>query len=238
MDLTWQVSVQYLFTRECLLLDFWIGVLAIAEPISQRHHQHLLQNMVVHPHPQKTVAISRAGGATSSSTTKTMRKPLGRFNLLFLLCTLSPANAFLVSSSSSFVSRHPTISTVHQEASTTMASSDDTVGDNSPKPFIKCCIVEVHPDRAEEFSKLCEFAQAKSLADEPGCLRLDILHVTDEGGKAIPNKFIVYEIFTDKAAYKYHGEQPYSKKIGAFVQSGGVAHEDAYVAQKLYMTEK
>jgi len=105
-------------------------------------------------------------------------------------------------------------------------------------PFIKCCIVEVQPERAEEFSNICQVAQAKSIQDEPGCLRLDILRVAADDGSPIKNKFIVYEIFKDKQAYDYHVQQPYSQDIGAFIQSGGIAHEDAYVAQKLYMTKE
>lgn len=112
--------------------------------------------------------------------------------------------------------------------------------DASPAPFIKCCVVEVKPERAEEFSNLCKIAQSESIRNEPGCLRLDILRVAanDDGSSVIKNKFIVYEIFKDKEAYEHHGKQPYSHDVGAFVQSGGIAHEDAYVAQKLFMTEE
>ena len=115
-----------------------------------------------------------------------------------------------------------------------MAAS--SANDANLSPFIKCCIVEVEPDRVKEFANLCQISQAKSIAEEPGCLRLDILKVT-ENGKTIPNKFIVYEIFKDEAAYQHHGQQLYSQNVGAFVQSGGIAHEDAYVAQKLFLTE-
>ena len=120
-----------------------------------------------------------------------------------------------------------------------MASSDAT-GDNDKAPslpFIKCCIVQVQPDRADEFAKLCQVSQAKSIATEPGCLRLDVLRVVDNKGHVMPHKFIVYEIFQDQAAYEHHVAQPYSQDIGAFVQSGGVTHEDAYVAETLALTE-
>jgi len=75
------------------------------------------------------------------------------------------------------------------------------------------------------------------MADEPGCLRLDILRIVGEDGKTLPHKFIVYEIFENKAAYEYHGQQPWSKDVGKFVQSGGIAHEDAYVAESLFLTD-
>jgi len=116
----------------------------------------------------------------------------------------------------------------------TMSSSPETGGGaSSGSPFIKCCVVEIKPERVEEFSNLCKISQTKSTRDEPGCLRLDILRIADGS----TNKFIVYEIFTDEKAYEHHGKQPYSHDIGAFIQSGGVAHEDAYVAEKLFMTE-
>ncbi|CAB9497186.1 expressed unknown protein [Seminavis robusta] len=114
-----------------------------------------------------------------------------------------------------------------------MASKDAA----SLSPFIKCCIVEVHPDRAEEFTNVCRIAQERSMKEEPGCLRLDILQMVDDKNAAIPHKFIVYEIFEDEEAYHHHGRQPYSQDVGAFVKSGGIAHEDAYVAQKLFLTE-
>ena len=101
------------------------------------------------------------------------------------------------------------------------------------EPFIKCCIVEVQPGRQDEFANVCKSAAAKSIAEEPGCLRLDILRVLDHEGKTVPNKFIVYEIFKNEEAYHHHGQQPYIKGVKDFVQSGGVAHEDAYVAKLL-----
>ena len=96
----------------------------------------------------------------------------------------------------------------------------------------------MEPDRAKEFSSICKMAQAKTMEEEPGCLRLDILQVTDpeKEDDVIENKFIVYEIFKDKNAYEHHTQQPYTQPIGEFIQSGAIFHEDAYVAKELYMT--
>ena len=122
----------------------------------------------------------------------------------------------------------------------TSSSQDNkgNVGDDTPnqEPFIKCCIVEVQPGRGEEFANVCKVAAAKSIEEEPGCLRLDILRVVDDNKKVVPNKFIVYEIFKDEDAYHYHGQQPHIKGVKEFVKSGGAAHEDAYVAKPLFLT--
>ena len=118
----------------------------------------------------------------------------------------------------------------------TIFAASSTEPSSTNMPYIKNCIVEVQPDRAQEFADICRVAQAKSLQEEPGCLRLDILQITDEEGNAIPNKFIVYEIFQDEAAYQLHTKQPYTAPIGKFLQTGGLVHEDAYVAQSLCLS--
>lgn len=126
------------------------------------------------------------------------------------------------------------------DAAVTPKDDEDaaTTTSSPPAPFIKCCIVEVQPHRAQEFAKLCQTGQSKATngVEEPGCIRLDVLNVVDEQGEVVHHKFIIYEIFVDEEAYQQHVQKPYSQEIGAFIQSGGVVGENAYVAQKLFLT--
>jgi len=126
------------------------------------------------------------------------------------------------------------------DAAVTPKDDEDaaTTTSSPPAPFIKCCIVEVQPHRAQEFAKLCQTGQSKATngVEEPGCIRLDVLNVVDEQGEVVHHKFIIYEIFVDEEAYQQHVQKPYSQEIGAFIRSGGVVGENAFVAQKLFLT--
>jgi quinol monooxygenase YgiN len=44
----------------------------------------------------------------------------------------------------------------------------------------------------------------KSVSDEPGCYRFDLLQDDSD-----PNVIRLYEVYKDRAAHKYHTEQPY-----------------------------
>ena len=113
-----------------------------------------------------------------------------------------------------------------------MSTTEKASSETATGPFVKVAVVEIKPERVDEFIQLCKISQAASPKDEPGCMRLDVLTV-----QGTSNQFIIYEIFSDEAAYQYHVDQPYSQKIGEFIESGGVASETAYVANGLLLTE-
>jgi (4S)-4-hydroxy-5-phosphonooxypentane-2,3-dione isomerase len=64
--------------------------------------------------------------------------------------------------------------------------------------------MEVRPGRREEFlAGMAANAQA-SVRDEPGCLRFDVCSVADD-----ENRFVLYELYTDAAAFAAHKASPH-----------------------------
>ena len=64
--------------------------------------------------------------------------------------------------------------------------------------------VNVKPERLDEFLELIKYDAEHSENDEPGCLRFDICSVgSDE------NRFLLYELYTDAAAFAAHKAAPH-----------------------------
>ena len=64
--------------------------------------------------------------------------------------------------------------------------------------------MQVRPGRREEFlAGMAANAQA-SVRDEPGCLRFDVCSVADD-----ENRFVLYELYTDAAAFAAHKASPH-----------------------------
>ena len=61
----------------------------------------------------------------------------------------------------------------------------------------------VKPECVADFRERVRMHSQSSLG-EPGCLRFDVAEADDEEGR-----FFIWEIYTDKAAVKHHGEQAY-----------------------------
>ena len=62
----------------------------------------------------------------------------------------------------------------------------------------------VRPGRREEFLAGMAANAEASVRDEPGCLRFDICSVgSDE------NRFVLYELYTDAAAFEAHKAAPH-----------------------------
>ncbi|SOD99333.1 putative quinol monooxygenase [Blastococcus haudaquaticus] len=64
--------------------------------------------------------------------------------------------------------------------------------------------MEVRPERREEFLAGMTANAEASVRDEPGCLRFDVSAVT-----ADPNRFFLYELYTDAAAFEAHKASPH-----------------------------
>jgi autoinducer 2-degrading protein len=64
--------------------------------------------------------------------------------------------------------------------------------------------MEVRPDRREEFLAGMTANAGASVRDEPGCLRFDVSAVAND-----PNRFFLYEIYTDAAAFEAHKASPH-----------------------------
>jgi (4S)-4-hydroxy-5-phosphonooxypentane-2,3-dione isomerase len=64
--------------------------------------------------------------------------------------------------------------------------------------------MEVRPGRREEFLAGMTANAEAAVRDEPGCLRFDICSVgSDE------NRFLLYELYTDAAAFAAHKAAPH-----------------------------
>ena len=64
--------------------------------------------------------------------------------------------------------------------------------------------MEVRPDRREEFLAGMTANAETSVRDEPGCLRFDVSAVA-----ADRNRFVLYELDTDAAAFEAHKASPH-----------------------------
>jgi autoinducer 2-degrading protein len=64
--------------------------------------------------------------------------------------------------------------------------------------------LEVRPERRAEFLAGIAANAEASVRDEPGCLRFDVCSV--EGHE---NRFVLYEFYTDAAAFEAHRAAPH-----------------------------
>ncbi|MEU4427205.1 putative quinol monooxygenase [Actinoplanes sp. NPDC024001] len=63
--------------------------------------------------------------------------------------------------------------------------------------FTVIVTLDVRPERVDEFLQGIAVNARASLRDEPGCLRFDVHRVT-----GVPNRFLLYEIYTDEQAFR------------------------------------
>ncbi len=80
-----------------------------------------------------------------------------------------------------------------------------------------CLLVEVHvkPAALEEFLKVIKNDAVHSVADEPGCLRFDVLRDKDD-----PYKFFFYEVYKDETALLAHRQTPHFAEWMKFTEHG------------------
>jgi quinol monooxygenase YgiN len=62
----------------------------------------------------------------------------------------------------------------------------------------------VQPGRREDFLAGMSANAEASVRDEPGCLRFDVSSVSDD-----PDRFFLYELYTDAAAFAAHKASPH-----------------------------
>src|SRR5262245_46192981 len=63
---------------------------------------------------------------------------------------------------------------------------------------------EIKPGAIDRFIPLINENDRRSVADEPGCRQCDVLQVKDH-----PNRFMLYEIYDDDAAFAAHIKMPH-----------------------------
>jgi quinol monooxygenase YgiN len=64
--------------------------------------------------------------------------------------------------------------------------------------------MRVRPERRDEFLAGMAANAEASARDEPGCLRFDVCSVESD-----PNRFVLYELYTDAAAFAAHKASPH-----------------------------
>jgi autoinducer 2-degrading protein len=69
--------------------------------------------------------------------------------------------------------------------------------------FIAAVHVYVKPDKIDEFKEKIRANHEASIA-EPGCLRFDVAQSKED-----PTKFLLWEVYVDEAANKYHKTTPH-----------------------------
>ena len=86
-------------------------------------------------------------------------------------------------------------------------------------------VVEVHikPEARDRFLAVIRDDAMHSEADEPGCLRFDVLQDEED-----PDRFYYYEVYRDEAARAAHRETPhyrrYADQIGQLTDQETVRH--------------
>ena len=72
--------------------------------------------------------------------------------------------------------------------------------------FILHVTLDAKPEHAADFLELLRYDAAHSETDEPGCLRFDVIQDRDEA-----NRFYLYEVYRDEAAFEAHRQTPHFK---------------------------
>jgi len=67
---------------------------------------------------------------------------------------------------------------------------------------------ELHPGREDDFTALLRDHARRSLFEEDGCLRFDVLKPVDENGAPITNRMMVSEVYADQTAVDAHMANP------------------------------
>jgi (4S)-4-hydroxy-5-phosphonooxypentane-2,3-dione isomerase len=64
--------------------------------------------------------------------------------------------------------------------------------------------LQIDPAHRDEFLDAMRANAEASVRDEPGCLRFDVCSVADD-----PTRFVLYELYTDAAAFDQHKTAPH-----------------------------
>ena len=67
---------------------------------------------------------------------------------------------------------------------------------------------ETEDGRENEFASLIKDHARRTLFEEPGCLRFEVLKPVDSDGRPIPNRLMVSELYADQTAVDMHGDNP------------------------------
>ena len=67
--------------------------------------------------------------------------------------------------------------------------------------------ITIKPDQRDRFLATIRDTALRSVQDEPGCLRFDVFE-----DLAVENRYLLYEVYTDEAAFQDHLDTPHAKR--------------------------
>lgn len=67
---------------------------------------------------------------------------------------------------------------------------------------------EAHPGKGREVRDLLAEHARRTLSQEPGCLRFEVLEPVDEDGRPMADRVLVSELYADRIAVKAHEAEP------------------------------
>jgi autoinducer 2-degrading protein len=77
---------------------------------------------------------------------------------------------------------------------------------------------ETLPGREAEFLAVIREHARRTLEEEPGCLRFEVIRPVEADGAAVPNRVLVNELYADRAAVTAHEANPRMPSVGAAVK--------------------
>jgi autoinducer 2-degrading protein len=76
---------------------------------------------------------------------------------------------------------------------------------------------EIREGQEEELTALLKDHARRTLFEEPGCLRFDVLKPVDDGGDPIADRIMVSELYVDEVAVAAHGDNPRLASLRAVI---------------------
>ncbi len=74
---------------------------------------------------------------------------------------------------------------------------------------------EIEDGRMDEFRALIVEHARRTLEEEPGCLRFEVLEPVQADGSAIPDRMMVSELYASRLAVEQHGHNPRLERVRA-----------------------
>ncbi|MBO5274268.1 MAG: antibiotic biosynthesis monooxygenase [Clostridia bacterium] len=91
--------------------------------------------------------------------------------------------------------------------------------------------IEVKPECAAAFEEISRYNHENAVKEE-GCLRFDVLHSTEN-----PNKYNLYEVYSDKAAVDFHKTTEHYRKWAAEVEPMCASPRSKVVLEEVAFTK-
>lgn len=74
---------------------------------------------------------------------------------------------------------------------------------------------EIENGRGDEFRAVISDHARRTLEEEPGCLRFEVLEPMERGGSAVPNSMMVSELYSSRLAVEQHEQNPRLDRVRA-----------------------